>query len=1121
MKYVQVSKALYDYDARTEDEITVKENDILYVIEKEDDDWWKAQLKQASGEEGGPIGLVPAQYLEEVTPIGRVRAEYDYQAQQEEELSFEEGDEMDLLERDDPDWYLVKHSHGQVGLAPSNYVQLSEQYEIQQEEEEEHEEQPHAMPVAPPVNLTTPTSIPSPVVQPVLSHSTGPTREMITDDAQSWTVHEYDPVKKKKKKGKGNLFIGNGMLCYGSETDKASPVQQYPILDVKKYLFDSKNLHIEVEGDRQAILDFQASSKSEAKAILVKISDSIRAAQTTATQVSPQQQVAAPAAAIAPSAEVPEAVEELKCEPKWGISIYDFHAEGGDELSVAENEQVYVLDYVTDDGWWRVQKVNGEVGLVPSSYVEFDRQEEDEGAAPRVDNSVEEIRRQREQEERELQQRRIAEEQEREERKRREEERRREEEERVRREQEENRRREEERRRQEAAAAAAAKRAEAARLEEERRKSAALSRSLSTSSSKSTRQQDLPKPDLSKIRTWTDRTGAFRVEAQFVDFHNGKLRLHKLNGVKIDVPAEKMSPADLDWVNQHLHKTPSATEDIAPPMPTRPAEKKRNENWDWFDWFMTIGIPHQASLQYASAFKADKLDDSDIPKLTHKQMKTLGLKEEHVQRVERFIETGQSEDPEEAIKEKQQSQIEKDEELARRLQREFDEANKNKKSSSTPAGRPRPSVSAPKDVHPDLLEFIGNQLTTNDKGKEPEKPKNDLVGFTDDAWAPRSGSSPIPTLTPLKPTPATTSTPPPPPPAAPPVAPVAPIPTGPSPEELRAQEAERKRIAEEEQIQKIKLMNLQRQAEEQQRQLEELQKLTKQQLELQKQLAMQTGTQQQQQQQQQQMQQIQLQQQQLQHQLAQQPAQLQPSLAQQPTQLLSAGRPRPVPNHRLSSDPSLGQWQAGHKPTGFQANQPTGFQATHQPTGFQAQAQPTGFQAQAQPTGFQAQQQPFQTGFQQTGFSSSQPAAWQNQPLQPQMTGFPPSTGYNSQPSSVPVNSVLPPPLVPTAAGQSSYNSGIQRSHTIAAQPTGRHWNNATPDNPFGSPTLSPLQAQMTGVQFSTPSPNAFNHSPLQSSTGHMQPQMTGVQPPATHSIFTPQGSMQYGQSAFPGDRRW
>jgi hypothetical protein len=75
------------------------------------------------------------------------------------------------------------------------------------------------------------------------------------------------------------------------------------------------------------------------------------------------------------------------------------------------------------------------------------------------------------------------------------------------------------------------------------------------------------------------------------------------------------------------------------------------------------------------------------------------------------------------------------------------------------------------------------------------------------------------------------------------------------------------------------------------------------------------------------------------------------------------------------------------------------------------------------------------------------------------------------------------------------------------------------PANPFGSPTLSPLQAQMTGVQFSTPSPQAFHQSPLQSQqpTGYMQPQMTGFQQqpqlqqpqPTGNNIFTPQGSMQ------------
>jgi hypothetical protein len=66
MKYVEVCKALFDYDARTEEELSIAENDVLYVIEKEDEEWWRAELKQANGHEPGPVGLVPANYLEEV-----------------------------------------------------------------------------------------------------------------------------------------------------------------------------------------------------------------------------------------------------------------------------------------------------------------------------------------------------------------------------------------------------------------------------------------------------------------------------------------------------------------------------------------------------------------------------------------------------------------------------------------------------------------------------------------------------------------------------------------------------------------------------------------------------------------------------------------------------------------------------------------------------------------------------------------------------------------------------------------------------------------------------------------------------------------------------------------------
>ncbi|MCJ1387796.1 hypothetical protein MMC18_000639 [Xylographa bjoerkii] len=57
-------------------------------------------------------------------------------------------------------------------------------------------------------------------------------------------------------------------------------------------------------------------------------------------------------------------------------------------------------------------------------------------------------------------------------------------------------------------------------------------------------------PDSSKLRVWTDVTGNFTVDAEFLGFRDGKIRLHKINGVKITVPLAKMSTADLTYVEQ-------------------------------------------------------------------------------------------------------------------------------------------------------------------------------------------------------------------------------------------------------------------------------------------------------------------------------------------------------------------------------------------------------------------------------------------------------------------------------------------------------------------------------------------------------------------------------------------
>jgi hypothetical protein len=51
------------------------------------------------------------------------------------------------------------------------------------------------------------------------------------------------------------------------------------------------------------------------------------------------------------------------------VALYDFVADGEDELSVAEGEEVVVLERDSDE-WWKCQNSKGLEGVVPASYLE-------------------------------------------------------------------------------------------------------------------------------------------------------------------------------------------------------------------------------------------------------------------------------------------------------------------------------------------------------------------------------------------------------------------------------------------------------------------------------------------------------------------------------------------------------------------------------------------------------------------------------------------------------------------------------------------------------------------------------------------------------------------------------
>ena len=67
MGFLGVYRAVYDYAPQSEGELAISEGDLLYVLEKsQEDDWWKAKKKAGGEDEDEPEGLIPNNYIEEV-----------------------------------------------------------------------------------------------------------------------------------------------------------------------------------------------------------------------------------------------------------------------------------------------------------------------------------------------------------------------------------------------------------------------------------------------------------------------------------------------------------------------------------------------------------------------------------------------------------------------------------------------------------------------------------------------------------------------------------------------------------------------------------------------------------------------------------------------------------------------------------------------------------------------------------------------------------------------------------------------------------------------------------------------------------------------------------------------
>ncbi|KAK9347899.1 hypothetical protein V1522DRAFT_265528 [Lipomyces starkeyi] len=999
---------------------------------------------------------------------GKARAMYDYDRQTDEEVNLKEEEVLDVYDTSDPDWVLVG-VRDEYGFAPSNYIEfVSEETAVAliakassapttpavtsppQEYQLAPQPQPAPTPYAQPNyynehepeasvdNRYTEYREPEPEYddeepdeEPAPRLPSRPRLSSVASEEYSskksnagfltWNVQEVDS---KRKRHKATLAIGNGSILFSPERATASP-QQWSITNLISYNSEKKHVFLEFEHPSIS-MDLHAGSKETASEIISAIGELVGAKKATGLR------------------EVIEA--SVPDGQKYGKALYDFDAQGDDEVTIREGDDVFILDDQKSDEWWMIRhSLSGKEGVVPSSYIEVIKK-------PVRSSSL---------------------------------------------------RHEEEE-----------KPKKPARKHRESRESEVSHPPVTPAK---------PKPDPSKIRTWTDRTGTFKVEAAFVGCADGKIQLHKVNGVKIAVAASKMSVEDLEYVEGmtgiSLYSAKpdglssklgvvaaQATDTKAaefPKGPTRP-------DFDWFDFFLSCGVEVNNCQRYAINFEKDQMDEAVLPDITPSVMRMLGLKEGDIIRVSKVID--------EKYNKKKRSvsfgtasvmggEAEDSETEGTSLFAGPGGALKN----NTRKSRPAPAVATSSTVDGKLLSTISSELPSGSHSPskhDTPSPAPHSMSSAQTTAAPEPLKGALRDLADIKPlTPAQTASP-------EPILVVTPFTTvqsapamGPTPASQQSQPPtqyvplQSKLVYQPTSPQPSQLQNIGVQYPQSTGMLVQTQlppqvqspvaSISTGEFPVQTNITQQLLQQQQQQQQQRNQQQDQQEQQrQLQLQL-----QLQQQQEAQPQRQVFYGVQRPAPPQ--SQPQALGAVGALSMPPPPQPSRPTsngGLTAfTAQPTGFPQQVPlTTGFPVQA--TGFQnsplgfgmnafssppaLQPQPtrpfipqsqfgiqqMQTGFQVPGFQQSPNNGLSVQTLQPQPTGYgfgngPSSFGGNGtvnggNASATPggINSALMKPLQPTKTGPAPKVSfGI--NNPVEATPTGNRKANlaaATPENPFG-----------------------------------------------------------------------
>ncbi|KAF4887491.1 Actin cytoskeleton-regulatory complex protein sla1 [Colletotrichum fructicola] len=792
MGFSGVCKAIYDYAPQAEGELAISDGDVLYILEKNaEDDWWKAKKKASADDEDEPEGLIPNNYVEEAQPIAKARALYEYTRQTDEELSFPEDALIDVYDTSDPDWILVGLD-GDYGFVPSNYIEMGESEEAAPRPSpppalpsrssmppapgpDSNSERPESAysassaqpnnPAAalagviagrsapapraesPPISPQSPLSEPSdeehvrsPALpaRPISQVAPPPARILsqrsidthLYDNSPEveeppyrapggfhmYNINEMVSVMGKRKKMPTTLGVNlaTGTILIAPERAQDGPSQEWTADKMTHYSREGKHVFLELVRPSKSV-DFHAGAKDTAEEIVSALGELAGAVRAEGLR-----EVILAGAGKA---------------QKKGQVLYDFMAQGDDEVTVAIGDDVVIIDDTKSEEWWQVRRVkNGKEGVVPSSYIEITGSITPPPSNTGINAAKSTVEQNR------LEEIRLTKE-----------------------------------------AVKAAQRDSSQQVGPgmplPKRGSSLMARENGNNYGQRSKRENgrgegsgqgrsgKSKPDPSKVRTWTDRSKSFSVDAQFLGLKDGKINLHKMNGVKIAVPVAKMSVGDLEYVERITGISLDEDKPLSNVKKARAASQAgaardsasggigasvgppQKPEYDWFQFFLSCDVAVGLCERYAQAFSKDSMDESVLPDVDASILRNLGLREGDIIKVMRTLDQKFG-----RVRGGDKSSAEGDGGSGGLFSGPGGALRNN-----TRKGRPAPAVQTSDVVDPKAFarkeDGPAEDASSKSPSSAPGPSPGQKSGFDDDAWdvkpakqpqEPAAGSSPIP-----------------------------------------------------------------------------------------------------------------------------------------------------------------------------------------------------------------------------------------------------------------------------------------------------------------------------------------------------------------------------------------